>query len=89
MRPPQRAVADDDVDRPQVEAWRHVEPSGTNCPRACARSAGPAAPRGAGTAVSAPLPETKRVLPSAARATKRHVAAVTPGRTSSHSEQRS
>ncbi len=39
MRPPQRAVVDDHVDRPQVEAWRHVEPSGTNCPNACASEA--------------------------------------------------
>ena len=36
MRPPLRAVGDDDVDRPQVRAWRHVEPSGTNGPRASA-----------------------------------------------------
>ena len=36
MRRPQRAVGDDHVDRPQVEAQRCVEPSGTNCPRACA-----------------------------------------------------
>ena len=32
IRSRQRAVADDDVDRPQVQAWRHVQPSGTNCP---------------------------------------------------------
>ena len=36
MRRPQRAAVDDRVDRPQVEAQRCVEPSGTNCPRACA-----------------------------------------------------
>ena len=36
MRPPLRAVVDDHVDRPQVGAWRHVEPSGTNCPNASA-----------------------------------------------------
>ena len=36
MRPPLRAVGDDDVDRPQVRAWRHVEPSGTNGPKASA-----------------------------------------------------
>ena len=36
MRHPRRAVADDHVDRPQVEAQRCVEPSGTNCPMACA-----------------------------------------------------
>ena len=36
MRHPRRAVVDDHVDRPQVEAQRCVEPSGTNCPRACA-----------------------------------------------------
>ena len=34
MRPPLRAVVDDHVDRPQVGAWRHVEPSGTNGPSA-------------------------------------------------------
>ena len=28
-----RAVEDDDVDRPQVQAWRHVQPSGTNSPK--------------------------------------------------------
>ena len=33
IRSRQRAVADYDVDRPQVQAWRHVEPSGTNCPK--------------------------------------------------------
>ena len=33
IRSRQRAVEDYDVDRPQVQAWRHVEPSGTNCPR--------------------------------------------------------
>ena len=38
MRPPLRAVADDDVDRPQVGAWRHVEPSGTNGPKARGRA---------------------------------------------------
>ena len=38
MRPPLRAVADDDVDRPQVGAWRHVEPSGTNGPKAGGRA---------------------------------------------------
>ena len=27
-----RAVADYDVDRPQVQAWRHAQPSGTNSP---------------------------------------------------------
>ena len=32
MRPPWRAVGDDDVDRPQVGARRRVEPSGTNGP---------------------------------------------------------
>ena len=32
IRSRQRAVADYDVDRPQVQAWRHVQPSGTNCP---------------------------------------------------------
>ncbi len=32
MRPLQRAVGDYHVDRPQVEAQRCVEPSGTNCP---------------------------------------------------------
>ena len=37
MRRPQRAVVDDHVDRPQVEAQRCAEPSGTNCPRACAQ----------------------------------------------------
>ena len=36
MRRPQRAAVDDRVDRPQVGAQRCVEPSGTNCPRACA-----------------------------------------------------
>ena len=34
MRPPWRAVGDDDVDRPQVGARRRVEPSGTNGPSA-------------------------------------------------------
>ena len=34
-----RAVGDDDVDRPQVGAWRHVEPSGTNGPSASAARA--------------------------------------------------
>ena len=29
-----RAVEDDDVDRPQVQAWRHAQPSGTNSPSA-------------------------------------------------------
>ena len=43
MRPPQRAVVDDHVDRPQVEASRDVEPSGTNGPRACAPRRGDAA----------------------------------------------
>ena len=33
IRSRQRAVADDDVDRPQVEAGRPVQPSGTNCPK--------------------------------------------------------
>jgi hypothetical protein len=28
-----RAVGDDDVDRPQVQAWQHAQPSGTNRPR--------------------------------------------------------
>ena len=32
IRSRHRAVADYDVDRPQVQAWRHVQPSGTNCP---------------------------------------------------------
>ena len=32
IRSRQRAVEDYDVDRPQVQAWRHVQPSGTNCP---------------------------------------------------------
>ena len=27
-----RVVIDDDVDRTQVYAWRHVQPSVTNCP---------------------------------------------------------
>ena len=38
MRRPRRAAVDDRVDRPQVGAQRCVEPSGTNCPRACAAS---------------------------------------------------
>ena len=38
MRPPLRAVADDDVDRPQVGALRDVEPSGTNGPKARGRA---------------------------------------------------
>ena len=85
MRPPQRAVGDYHVDRPQVEAWRHVEPSGTNCPKACALGAGPAARPGRGSRSSwARVLSFIRQSPS-----KRHVAAVTPGRTSSHSEQRS
>ena len=33
IRSRQRAVEDYDVDRPQVQAWRHVQPSGTNCPK--------------------------------------------------------
>ena len=49
-----RDVGDDYVDRRQVEAWRHVEPSRTNPPRGLtsARRAGPAScsahPRGEG-----------------------------------------
>ena len=76
MRPPQRAVVDDHVDRPQVEAWRHVEPSGTNCPRACASrpeagrgndqndetDAGPAARPGPEVPAKAPDAQVKRVL---------------------------
>ena len=48
MRPPWRAVGDDDVDRPQVGARRRVEPSGTNGPSAsaqCARTTGTGAHR--------------------------------------------
>ena len=37
IRSRQRAVEDYDVDRPQVQAWRHVEPSGTNCPESSVR----------------------------------------------------
>ncbi len=33
IRSHSRAVEDDDVDRPQVHAWRHAQPSGTNCPK--------------------------------------------------------
>ena len=36
-----RAVEDDDVDRPQVQAWRHVQPSGTNSPMRLERSVSP------------------------------------------------
>ena len=44
-----RVVADDDVDRRQVHAWRHVEPSRTNDPKAFLSRASPAGkPVGAG-----------------------------------------
>ena len=33
IRSPHRAVADDDVDRLQVQVWRHTQPSSTNCPK--------------------------------------------------------
>ena len=36
-----RVVEDDDVDRPQVQAWRRVEPSGTNNPKAFVTRAEP------------------------------------------------
>ena len=39
-----RAVRDEDVDRPQVQAWQHAQPSGTNRPRGLARPATTAGP---------------------------------------------
>ena len=38
IRSHKRAVGDYDVDRPQVQAWRHVQPSGTNSPTSARRN---------------------------------------------------
>ena len=72
MRRPRRAVGDDHVDRPQVEAQRCVEPSGTNCPNACAwpgKAARPSAAEACGTCGNPALtwPEGGRAFQRAER----------------------
>ena len=61
MRPPWRAVGDDDVDRPQVRAQRCVEPSGTNGPKGL--GAPPALPAGGGVPCGPRVGCVRAVLP--------------------------
>ncbi len=72
MRPLQRAVGDYHVDRPQVEAPRGVEPSGTNCPNACSRPPPPGGgPRCSVGAHPAPCPIFPPVTSMASAPTRR------------------